>query len=74
MKLNPRHPGTYIGQPARIIVAAEMSSGRLLFALRTIGGTVATSFGTARPLREFASQRCLALEGEIECELSTIGR
>jgi len=38
MKLNPRHPGTYTGQPARIIVAAEMSSGRLLYALRTISG------------------------------------
>jgi hypothetical protein len=64
MKLNPAHPGTYTGQPARIIVAAEMSSGRLLFALRTIGGTVATSFDTAHPLREFAAQRYLVLEDE----------
>ena len=63
MKLNPKHPGTYTGQPARIIVAAEMSSGRLLFALRTIGGTVATSFDTA-PLRDFADQRYLVLEDE----------
>jgi hypothetical protein len=64
MKLNPKHPGTYAGQPARIIVAAEMSSGRLLFALRTIGGTVATCFDTARPLREFAAQRFMVLEDE----------
>lgn len=64
MKLNPKHPGTYAGQPARIIVAAEMSSGRLLFALRTVGGTVATCFDTARPLREFAAQRFMVLEDE----------
>jgi hypothetical protein len=64
MKLNPKHPGTYAGQPARIIVAAEMSSGRLLFALRTIGGTVATCFDTARPLRDFAAQRFMVLEDE----------
>jgi len=64
MKLNPRHPGTYTGQPARIIVAAEMSSGRLLYALRTISGAVATCFDTARPLREFAAQRYMVLEDE----------
>jgi len=64
MELNPTHPGTYAGQPARIIVAAKMSSGRLLYALRTIGGAVATCFDTARPLREFAAQRYMILEDE----------
>ncbi len=64
MKLNPKHPGTYAGQPARIIVAAKMSSGRLLYALRTIGGAVATCFDTDRPLRDFATQRFMVLEDE----------
>lgn len=64
MELNPTHPGTYAGQPARIIVAAKMSSGRLLYALRTIGGAVATCFDTDRPLRDFAEQRFMVLENE----------
>lgn len=56
MKVNPTDPRTYAGQTARIIVAAEFSDGRLLFALKTAAGTLATAFDTARELREFAAR------------------
>jgi hypothetical protein len=62
MKLNPAHPGTYAGQAARIIVAAERSDGRLLFALKTASGTLATAYDTARELREFAARRHLVID------------
>jgi len=64
MKINPNHPGTYAGQEARIIVAAEMSDGRLLYALKTAAGTVATDFETARRLRELAATSRLRLIDE----------
>jgi len=62
MKLNPTHPRTYAGQTARIIVAAEFSNGRLLFALKTAAGTLATAFDTARELREFAARNYLVID------------
>ena len=64
MKRNPVHPGTYAGQPARIIVAAELTGGRVLLALKTAGGTVATAYDSACELRALAAEKHLVLEDE----------
>ncbi len=61
MKRNPTHPGTYTGQEARIALAARLSNGRRLYALKTIGGTVATAWDTDKELREYAAQRGMVL-------------
>ena len=57
MKTNPTHPGTYAGQPARILLAVTTSAGRDLYVLRTAGGVVATEWDTAEGLRLFARKR-----------------
>jgi len=61
MKTNPKHRGTYTGQPATLHVALETSRGRKLFALRTAGGVVATAWDTSRELRRFAAEKFLNL-------------
>ena len=66
MHLNPTHAGTYIGQPVRLYVAMENSRGRKLFALRSIGGVIATAWDTARELRRFAAERYLDLTIDAE--------
>ena len=62
MELNPTHPGTYTGQEARIVLAVRTSRGRCLYALKTIGGTVATAWDTDKELREYAAQRRMVLK------------
>jgi len=66
MHLNPTHAGTYIGQPVRLYVAMETSRGRKLFALRSIGGVIATAWDTACELRRFAAERYLDLTIDAE--------
>lgn len=64
IKLNPKHKGTYTGQPAKLLVAAELSSGRKLYAIHTAGGCLATEYDSSAGLRKFAAERYLKLEVE----------
>lgn len=63
MKTMNKKSNTYSGQPCQIVVVGKMpTSGRILYALRTTGGTVKTCFGSEAPLRDFANNRLMKLE------------
>jgi len=55
---------TYLGQDARIVRAATISAGRVLYALKTRSGTVATAWDDPGALRAYAQRRYLNLQDE----------
>lgn len=64
IKINPKI-SPYAGQEAGITVAATLSSGRRILALRTCGGVVATAFDRSDGLRRHAAKRLLQLTSDV---------